>query len=184
MSTNHGVLNLSGNNVFSGNTAGEKGGAIYNDGGIITMSGNNTFVNNFAKGGLNDIYNDGALNITGGTTTIGGGILGEGILTLAEGATLNIGNTTVKQSEIKIDGTVALSVLNNRSYGRLIAAADKLDVSETAKLQLSIAGVGEYNIFNGNYAGFKKENITFGDSYLVEELDNGVIKVTTKLVMA
>ncbi len=180
MSTNHGVLNLSGNNVFSGNTAGEKGGAIYNDGGIITMSGNNTFVNNFAGKGLNDIYNDGELNIVDGTTTIGGGILGNGTLTLAQGATLDIGNSTIKQGAITIEGTVALSVLSNRSYGRLVADEGLLNIKDTAELQLSVGGVGEYDIFDGNIAKFSK--ITYGDSYLVEELDNGVIKVTTKSV--
>lgn len=181
LSSGDGIVNISGENVFSGNVASDNGGAIYNGAdATINMSGVNTFVNNIANKGANDIYNAGTLNITGGTTLIGGGIAGNGILTLADGATLDIANTTVKQSEININGTVALSILSNRSYGRLIADDGKLNVSDTAKLQLSVGGVGEYNIFDGNLAGFK--NITYGESYLVEELDNGYIKVTTKSV--
>ncbi|MBQ2017056.1 MAG: hypothetical protein II208_00830, partial [Alphaproteobacteria bacterium] len=117
----HAVLNLS-DLTFADNIASDKGGAIYNgENATINMSGTNAFTNNTANKGANDIYNAGTLNITGGETTIGGGILGNGTLTLAQGATLDIGNSTIKQGAITIEGTVALSVLSNRSYGRLVA---------------------------------------------------------------
>lgn len=175
----HAVLNLS-DLTFADNVASDKGGAIFNGAdAVINMSGNNTFSNNIAGKGANDIYNDGVLNIVDGTTTFMGGVLGDGTLTLAEGAVLNVGNATIHQDNLDIDGIVKVSVLSDRSYGRLIAAKD-LDVADTAELHLSLGSVGEYDMFGGQDATFKK--VTFGDSYLVEQLDNGVIKVTTKSV--
>lgn len=177
----HAVLNLS-DLTFADNVASDKGGAIYNGAeATINMSGNNTFSNNIAGKGANDIYNDGVLNIADGTTTFMGGVLGDGTLTLAEGATMDIGNSTIYQNAINIDGIVKASVLSSRSYGRLIASAeDGLKIGDNAELHLSVGGVGEYDMFGGEDTTFKK--VTFGDSYLVEQLDNGVIKVTTKSV--
>ena len=167
---------------FANNIATDKGGAIFNgDGATVILSGDNTFANNVAGKGANDIYNDGVLNIASGTTVLSGGIQGNGVLTLSEGATINIGNTTISQDTMNIDGIVKASVLSNRSYGRLIANTnDGLKIGDNAELHLSVGGVGEYDMFGGVNATFK--NVTFGDSYLVEQLDNGVIKVTTKSV--
>ncbi len=167
--------------TFADNVATDKGGAIYNGAGAtVNMSGTNTFVKNIANKGANDIYNDGALNITDGTTTIGGGILGNGTLTLAEGAVLNIGNATIRQNNLDIDGIVKVSVLSDRSYGRLIAA-ENLDVDkDTAELHLSLGSVGEYNMFGGKDAGFS--TIKYGNTYNVTELGGGIIKVETKSV--
>lgn len=175
----HAVLNLS-DLTFADNIASDKGGAIFNGAdAVINMSGTNAFTNNTANKGANDIYNAGTLNITGGETTIGGGILGNGTLTLAEGAVLNVGNATIRQDNLDIDGIVKVSVLSDRSYGRLIAAKD-LDVADTAELHLSLGSVGEYDMFGGQDAGFK--TIEYGDTYNVTELDGGIIKVETKSV--
>ena len=175
----HAVLNLS-DLTFADNIASDKGGAIFNGAdAVINMSGTNAFTNNTANKGANDIYNAGTLNITGGETTIGGGILGNGTLTLAEGAVLNVGNATIRQDNLDIDGIIKVSVLSDRSYGRLIAAKD-LDVADTAELHLSLGSVGEYDMFGGQDAGFK--TIEYGDTYNVTELDGGIIKVETKSV--
>ncbi|MBO5739824.1 MAG: autotransporter domain-containing protein [Alphaproteobacteria bacterium] len=166
--------------TFANNIASDKGGAIFNgENATIYMSGTNAFINNTANKGANDIYNAGTLNITGGETTIGGGILGNGTLTLAEGAVLNIGNATIRQNNLDIDGIVKVSVLSDRSYGRLIAA-EKLDVAESAELHLSLGSVGEYDMFGGKDAGFS--TIKYGDTYNVTELGGGIIKVETKSV--
>ncbi len=175
----HAVLNLS-DLTFVDNVASGKGGAIYNGvDATINMSGKNTFVNNTANKGANDIYNDGTLNITGGATTIGGGIFGDGTLTLGQGATLDVGNATIRQNNMDIAGIVKVSVLSDRSYGRLIAAGN-LDVADTAELHLSLGSVGEYDMFGGKDAGFK--TIEYGDTYHVTELEGGIIKVETKSV--
>ena len=150
-STNHGTLNLSGENVFTGNTAGEKGGAIYADeGATINLSGTNTFTGNTAAGAANDIYNLGALNITGGTTTIDGGIDGTGALTVS-GATLDIGTAKVVQDSITFDAgsTLKANLLNTSSYGSLEA---NTIAGNGAKLNLTVGAAGEYQIAVGEGA--------------------------------
>lgn len=67
-STNGGTLNLSGTNVFTGNTAGGK---------------------------ANDIYNSGTINVSG-ELTLDGGIAGEGTLTFESGSTLGATYNTTK----------------------------------------------------------------------------------------
>ena len=66
---NNAVLNLIGENVFTGNSSTHTGGAIHND-GIINFDGANTFSGNSAKEGR-DIYNTGTINVIGGITTLG-----------------------------------------------------------------------------------------------------------------
>lgn len=160
-STNHGTLNLSGENVFTGNTAGEKGGAIYADeGATINLSGTNTFTGNTAAGSANDIYNLGALNITGGTTTIDGGIDGTGALTVS-GATLDIGTAKVVQDSITFDAgsTLKANLLNTSSYGSLEA---NTIAGNGAKLNLTVGAAGEYQIAVGEGA----------DSFAEAEVDS------------
>ena len=151
-STNHGILNLSGENVFTGNTAGEKGGAIYADeGATINLSGTNTFTGNTAAGVANDIYNLGTLNITGGTTTIGSGIDGTGSLNVSSGATLDIGTAKVSQDSITFDAgsTLKANLLNTTSYGSLEA---NTIAGNGAALSLTFGSAGEYVIAKGTGA--------------------------------
>ncbi len=151
-STNHGILNLSGENVFTGNTAGEKGGAIYADeGATINLSGTNTFSENTAGGVANDIYNLGALNITGGTTTIGSGIDGTGSLNVSSGATLDIGTAKVVQDTITFDAgsTLKANLLNTTSYGSLEANTIN---GNGAALSLTVGSAGDYVIAKGTGA--------------------------------
>ena len=179
MSSGDGILNISGTNVFSGNIAGDLGGAIFNGAdGVINMSGQNTFVNNTANGGANDIYNDGTLNIAADTKVIiSGGIKGNGTLTLAGDATLDIGTSLVEQDKISIDGTVVASIVSGRSYGRL--SSDNLAFGEDAVLQLNIGSVGTYDIFGD---GKKYDvDILVGDTYVATETDRGIV-IETKSV--
>ena len=63
---------------FTGNTATQAGGAIYNGAGTsMEFSGNNTFSGNTAGGVANDIHNLGAITVAGGLTTLDGGISGD-----------------------------------------------------------------------------------------------------------
>ncbi|MBQ5727841.1 MAG: hypothetical protein IIV56_02810, partial [Mailhella sp.] len=66
---NNAILNLKGENAFTGNSSTHTGGAIHND-GIINLDGSNTFSGNSAKEGR-DIYNTGTINVIGGITTLG-----------------------------------------------------------------------------------------------------------------
>lgn len=168
---------------FVGNTATDKGGAIFNGaGGTINMSGDNVFSGNVAKGLSNDIHNMGTLNIVDGTTTFGGGVSGNGTFTLAQGATLDIGTSTIHQNTIELNGNVIASLLNDSargsSYGRF--NGDNITIGESAQFTLNVGAVGTYNIW-GN-ATVNEDQITIGDIYEIAEMDANGVKIVTKSV--
>ena len=165
------------NSTFTGNIAGENGGAIYNvERGKVTLSGKNTFTGNMAGGVGNDIYNLGKLTVSDGTTTIDGGIAGDGALTIADGATLNIGTTTVQQKELTLDGTVGATIVGANNYGKLLAETYK----GNGKVSLNVATTGTYNIFGENANEYTV--VDAGAIYDVTKGDNGAITIATKKV--
>ena len=165
------------NSIFTGNVAGESGGAIYNaTGGAASLSGENTFTGNMAGGVGNDIYNLGKLAVTGGTTTIDGGITGDGALTIADGATLNIGTTTVQQKELTLDGTVGATIIDANNYGKLLAET----YNGNGQVSLNVATTGTYNIFGENANEYTV--VDAGAIYDVTKGDNGAITIATKKV--
>lgn len=165
------------NSTFTGNVAGESGGAIYNaTGGAVSLAGKNTFTGNMAGGVGNDIYNLGKLAVTGGTTTIDGGITGDGALTIADGATLNIGTTTVQQKELTLDGTVGATIIDANNYGKLLAET----YNGNGRVSLNVATTGTYNIFGENANEYTV--VDAGAIYDVTKGDNGAITIATKKV--
>ena len=165
------------NSTFTGNVAGESGGAIYNaTGGAVSLSGKNTFTGNMAGGVGNDIHNLGKLTVSNGTTTIDGGITGDGALTIADGATLNIGTTTVQQKELTLDGTVGATIVGANNYGKLLAETYK----GNGKVSLNVATTGTYNIFGENANEYTV--VDAGAIYDVTKGDNGAITIATKKV--
>ena len=141
--TNNGSMYIT-DVTFRGNNAAKLGGAIHNETkGTIKFDGNNVFADNIANGIANDINNRGEIDIASGTTTLGGGITGDGTLTIADGATLNIGTTTVKQSEVTLDGTLTAQILNQGSYGRV--ETGNITVGDNGLLNLMFGSVGTYN---------------------------------------
>lgn len=165
------------NSTFTGNIAGENGGAIYNvERGKVTLSGKNTFTGNMAGGVGNDIHNLGKLTVSDGTTTIDGGITGDGALTIADGATLNIGTTTVQQKELTLDGTVGATIVGANNYGKLLAETYK----GNGKVSLNVATTGTYNIFGENANEYTV--VDAGAIYDVTKGDNGAVTIATKKV--
>lgn len=165
------------NSTFTGNVAGESGGAIYNaTGGAVTLAGKNTFTGNIANGVGNDIHNLGKLTVSDGTTTIDGGIAGDGALTIADGATLNIGTTTVQQKELTLDGTVGATIIGANNYGKLLAETYK----GNGKVSLNVATTGTYNIFGENANEYTV--VDAGAIYDVTKGDNGAVTIATKKV--
>ena len=133
------------NTDFTGNKAGEQGGAIYNNGrGNIVLDGENLFSGNTAAGVANDIHNEGSLVISGGVTKLGGGITGTGNLTIKDGATLSIGTTSIQQSEIALNGTLAAQIVNEKSFAKI--QTENIVVGENGVLDLMLGSVGTYNI--------------------------------------
>lgn len=130
---------------FTGNKAGEQGGAIYNEErGKIVLGGENLFSSNTAAGVANDIHNEGALVISGGVTKLDGGITGTGNLTIKDGATLSIGTTSIQQSEIALNGTLAAQIVNEESFAKI--QTENIVVGENGVLDLMLGSVGTYNI--------------------------------------
>ncbi len=158
---------------FVGNVAGQ-GGAIYNA-GAIELSGNNVFTGNMAGGVGNDIHNLGKLTVSDGTTTIDGGITGDGALTIADGATLNIGTATVAQDTLTLEGTVGLTIVDANNYGKLLAK----NYDGNGTVSLNVATTGTYNIFSGetNYS-----TVDAGAIYDVTAFADGTITIATKSV--
>lgn len=133
------------NTDFTGNKAGEQGGAIYNkERGKIVLDGENLFSGNTAAGVANDIHNEGALVISGGVTKLDGGITGTGNLTIKDGATLSIGTTSIQQSEIELNGTLAAQIVNEKSFAKI--QTENIVVGEKGVLDLMLGSVGTYNI--------------------------------------
>lgn len=133
------------NTDFTGNKAGEQGGAIYNkERGNIVLDGENLFSGNTAAGVANDIYNNGTVTVASGTTTLGGGITGTGNLTIKDGATLSIGTTSIQQSEIALNGTLAAQIVNEESFAKI--QTENIVVGENGVLDLMLGSVGTYNI--------------------------------------
>ncbi|MFQ6702938.1 MAG: autotransporter domain-containing protein [Alphaproteobacteria bacterium] len=160
------------------------GGAIYNE-GIINFVDDVVFSGNVANGSANDIHNLGTLNITDGTTTFGGGVSGNGTLTLAQGATLDIGTSLIHQDSIDLYGTVKVSLLNAGNddkrapnYGKF--HSDDITVDLGAKFELSVGAVGTYNIWGA--AEVAKDQVFVGDIYEIAEMDANGVRIVTKSV--
>lgn len=166
------------NAVFTGNSANRNGGAIYNESvAKIELSGNNVFSGNTANGIANDIHNDGVLDVVSGTTKIGSGITGDGTLNIVEGATLDIGTTTVQQNSINLDGTLAAKIMNAESFAKI--QVSDIFVGQNGLLDLVLGAAGTYDI--GTIVPVEK--IAYNDAvYNISFDDNNSIVVSTKSV--
>lgn len=134
--------------VFTGNTAKNKGGAIYNAAGSdLTFTGTNIFSGNTAADTANDIYNAGNITVNGGTTILEGGlILADGTVKVADGV-LN-GLVTWEQHEGTADKALITVDSTGASLNGGMAAGGTASVSSTAndKGRISLDGV----VMDGN----------------------------------
>lgn len=164
---NSGTANIGGVN-FASNIATTNGGAIYNA-GTVSLTGTNTFTGNKANNVANDIHNVGTVTVASGTTTLDGGITGDGELTIAEGATLNIGSASVAQTAIHLQGTM-LATLRD---GNAQITATTFD-GDNGTLRLSFAGEGTYHVFGGSAyreAGIDVTSSMYDISWINENKD-------------
>lgn len=184
--TNNGKLTISGENTFTSNTADTAGGAIFNDRkGDLTFSGTNTFTGNVANGIANDIHNIATITIADGTTSISGGITGDtGAFTVKEGATLNIGTSTIVQDKFVLDGFMNASILKNGRDGGtpIFAKIDVNDLSGTGTLNLNISSEGEYDMFLSDVIDTSNpDSIKIQINGVYDwKMDGGKLVVTTK----
>ena len=159
--------------TFTNNSAGEMGGAIYNESEtLITLAGSNVFTGNIAANKANDIYNAGTINITGGETKLGGGVTGTGTLSVAKGATLNIGATTLQQGTFTLNGTLVASFVNTNAYAKL----DVDSFSGDGDIVLTFGSVGVYDI-GTDISGV---DLTYSDKLYNVDVTGQKIVVKTK----
>lgn len=140
------VLNLKGENIFTGNKASEQGGALYVfDTGTVNIEGSATFSKNMAGESFNDIHNDGTVNVLG-SLTLDGGITGSG--------TTNFGAESDLTVRVGFNQDESTQISNN------------VTVTDGASLGFVFAPgyVGKYDLFTGQVEGqfeLNKENAVY-----------------------
>ena len=152
--------------TFTGNTATEHGGAIYNE-GKITFTGTNTFSGNKVGENIDDINGDGGtINIAGGTTTVStiknqtvGVNAGELHLTTTATDGSNIASSTVSVSNGAVMNTID-GVINDYMTGGDGKGTITLANGAKVKLDTSLSGTPSAD----------KYIIAAGDSVTVNEI--------------
>ena len=163
--------------TFTSNTTTGEGGAIYNA-GILTLDGTNTFSGNTAGGAANDIYNLGTLTFAeNSTTTMDGGIMGNGTLNIADGATLNIGTASIVQSELILNGTLNATLKNADEFA-FFDISDSFD-GATGTLNFDLRAAGEYNVFQGEV--LNNERVVVSSSVFDYEWNEGFDTITVAM---
>lgn len=123
--------------------------------------------------------NIGAMTLSGGTNTFNNNVVGidnASALTIANGATMNIGTNTVNVANITLDGTM-LATLRD---GDAQITAGTFDGNGT--LKLSFAGEGTYHVFGD--AAFRSAGIEVTSSLYDLTWNGGVATATKKSVAA
>ena len=114
--------------TFTNNVAGSEGGAVYNmKNAAINFSGNNVFSGNTAGGKANDIHNEGAINVAG-DFTLDGGISGDGTITFAKGSNLSVKvNKTAIANNVVNNGATLNMVFDTGFEGEYQLVTGSLD---------------------------------------------------------
>ena len=114
--------------TFTNNAAGSEGGAVYNmKNAAINFSGNNVFSGNTAGGKANDIHNEGAINVAG-DFTLDGGISGDGTITFAKGSNLSVKvNKTAIANNVVNNGATLNMVFDTGFEGEYKLVTGSLD---------------------------------------------------------
>ena len=114
--------------TFTNNVAGSNGGAVYNmKNAAINFSGNNVFSGNTAGGKANDIHNEGAINVAG-DFTLDGGISGDGTITFAKGSNLSVKvNKTAIANNVVNNGATLNMVFDTGFEGEYQLVTGSLD---------------------------------------------------------
>ena len=114
--------------TFTNNVAGSEGGAVYNmKNAAINFSGNNVFSGNTAGGKANDIHNEGAINVAG-DFTLDGGISGNGTITFAKGSNLSVKvNKTAIANNVVNNGATLNMIFDTGFEGEYQLVTGSLD---------------------------------------------------------
>ena len=122
-----GVITIA-DSTFTNNVAGSEGGAVYNmKNAAINFSGNNVFSGNTAGGKANDIHNEGAINVAG-DFTLDGGISGDGTITFAKDSNLSVKvNKTAIANNVVNNGATLNMIFDTGFEGEYQLVTGSLD---------------------------------------------------------
>lgn len=114
--------------TFTNNAAGSEGGAVYNmKNAAINFSGNNVFSGNTAGSKANDIHNEGAINVAG-DFTLDGGISGDGTITFAKDSNLSVKvNKTAIANNVVNNGATLNMIFDTGFEGEYQLVTGSLD---------------------------------------------------------
>lgn len=122
-----GVITIA-DSTFTNNVAGSEGGAVYNmKNAAINFSGNNVFSGNTAGGKANDIHNEGSINVAG-DFTLDGGISGDGTITFDKGSNLSVKvNKTAIANNVVNNGATLNMIFDTGFEGEYQLVTGSLD---------------------------------------------------------
>ena len=164
--------------TFTNNTAGSEGGAVYNmKNAAINFSGNNVFSGNTAGGKANDIHNEGAINVAG-DLTLDGGISGDGTITFDKGSNLSVKvNKTAIANNVVNNGATLNMVFDTGFEGEYQLVTGSLDKEFDGYNNNALYNIESSK--NGTYQISKKTAQEISDAVAATQNEANVIAALT-----
>lgn len=164
--------------TFTNNAAGSEGGAVYNmKNAAINFSGNNVFSGNTAGGKANDIHNEGAINVAG-DFTLDGGISGDGTITFAKGSNLSVKvNKTAIANNVVNNGATLNMIFDTGFEGEYQLVTGSLDKEFDGYNNNALYNIESSK--NGTYQISKKTAQEISDAVAATQNEANVIAALT-----
>ena len=164
--------------TFTNNTAGSEGGAVYNmKNAAINFSGNNVFSGNTAGGKANDIHNEGAINVAG-DFTLDGGISGDGTITFAKDSNLSVKvNKTAIANNVVNNGATLNMIFDTGFEGEYQLVTGSLDKEFDGYNNNALYNIESSK--NGTYQISKKTAQEISDAVAATQNEANVIAALT-----
>ena len=164
--------------TFTNNTAGSEGGAVYNmKNAAINFSGNNVFSGNTAGGKANDIHNEGAINVAG-DFTLDGGISGDGTITFDKGSNLSVKvNKTAIANNVVNNGATLNMIFDTGFEGEYQLVTGSLDKEFDGYNNNALYNIESSK--NGTYRISKKTAQEISDAVAATQNEANVIAALT-----
>ncbi len=172
-----GVITIA-DSTFTNNVAGSEGGAVYNmKNAAINFSGNNVFSGNTAGGKANDIHNEGAINVAG-DFTLDGGISGDGTITFAKDSNLSVKvNKTAIANNVVNNGATLNMIFDTGFEGEYQLVTGSLDKEFDGYNNNALYNIESSK--NGTYQISKKTAQEISDAVAATQNEANVIAALT-----
>ena len=172
-----GVITIA-DSTFTNNVAGSEGGAVYNmKNAAINFSGNNVFSGNTAGGKANDIHNEGSINVAG-DFTLDGGISGDGTITFAKDSNLSVKvNKTAIANNVVNNGATLNMIFDTGFEGEYQLVTGSLDKEFDGYNNNALYNIESSK--NGTYQISKKTAQEISDAVAATQNEANVIAALT-----